>query len=123
MIAMERRRVKRYRTHGRIEIPRAFHCMPMSGTVMDVSEAGCRVCVPGGVDFDAEDLRDQELWLEVKFRTSYLTFRAVAAVRSLTTCAGFAEASLGLQFIDLHTRARTDIAALIRDQEEMRTAA
>lgn len=90
---------------------------------MDVSEHGCRVCVPGGVDFNAKDLRDDELWLEVKFRTSYLTFRAVAAVRSLTTFHGFAEAVLGLQFIGLHGRARADIAALIRDQEELRTAA
>ena len=79
--------------------------------------------MPAGVDFDASDLLDQELWLEIKFRTSYLSFCAVGAVRSLTTCSGFAEAVLGLQFIDLHSRARGDIAALLRDQEEMRTAA
>ena len=122
MSAMERRKVKRYRTHGKIEIPRAFSRVPMAGIVMDVSEAGCRVCVPTGVDFDTEDLRE-ELWLEVNFRTSYLTFRAVAAVRSLTTYPGFAEATLGLEFIDLHTRARSDIASLIRDQQEIRMAA
>ena len=120
---MERRRTKRYRTHGRIEIPRAFSRVPMQGIVVDVSERGCRVCVPAGVDFDANDLRDEELWLEVKFRTHYLAFRAVAAVRSLTTSPGFSEAVLGLQFVDLHARARGDIAALIQDQEEMRTAA
>lgn len=120
---MERRRTKRYRTQGKVEIPRAFARVPMPGTVLDVSELGCRVCVPGGVDFTATDLAEEVLWLEVNFRTSYLSFRAVAAVRSLETYPGFAEAFLGLEFIELHTRARQDIAALISDQEQMRTAA
>ena len=84
---------------------------------MDISELGCRACMPQGVNFDQQDLRDEEIWLEVNFQTSYLTFRAVAAVRDLVTYPGFAEATLGLQFIDLHSRARHDIAALIRDQE------
>ena len=119
----ERRKAKRYRTNGKVEIPRAVTSIPMQGVLVDVSEWGCRVCVPAGIDFEASDLDSEALWLELNFRTSYLSFRAVAAVRSLTKSWGSDEAVLGLEFVDLHVRARGDVAALIRDQEELRTAA
>ncbi len=98
-----------------------FTRVPLYGVVTNVSATGCGMRVPAGLEFDDSDLQQEEIWLELKFKTNYLSFCAVAAVRSLSHEAG--GLTVSVEFLDLNERARTDIAGLIRDQEEMQLAA
>ncbi len=116
----ERRRTRRYRTCGRVEIPLVYARVPLYGMVLDISPAGCGICLPTGTGFVA---MDEEYLVEVRFRTNYFTFRAVGAVRSQYRNGTYDGAMLGLEFVRLNARARLDIAQFIRDQDEVRLAA
>ena len=109
----ERRAAKRYRCSGRVEIPRSYTSVPLFGVLLDVSATGCGVCVPSGVDFEA----GEECWVELKFKSSYMTFRAVGAVRTQRRHAQYGGAMLGFEFVEMTSRGRADVAAFLRDQE------
>lgn len=109
----ERRTMKRYRCSGRVEIPRSYTSVPLYGILMDVSATGCGICVPTGADFEAEE----ECWVELKFKSSYMTFRAVGAVRSQHQHQKFGGAMLGFEFVEMTSRGKADIAAFLHDQQ------
>ena len=116
----ERRRTRRYRCSGRVEIPLGYSRVPLHGMVLDMSPAGCGICVPAGTDFVEGE---EECTVEVRFRTSYFSFRAVGVVRSQYRHAAYGGAMLGVEFVGLNARARADIAEFVRDQQDMRRAA
>ena len=60
--------------------------------------------------------------MERKFKTSYLTFRAVGAVRCMYAHAVYGGAVVGFEFVEMTARGRADIAAFIRDQETVEFA-
>ncbi len=115
----ERRRTRRYRCCGRVEIPLAYSRVPLHGMVLDMSAAGCAICVPAGTEF----ADDEACTVEVRFRTNYFSFRAVGVVRSQYQHAAYGGAMLGVEFAGLNARARRDIAEFIRDQDELQRAA
>ncbi len=120
MTGMERRAAKRYRCGGRVEIPRSYSRVPLYGVVVDVSPAGCGICMPGGVEFDAEDA--DECVVELRFKSSYFAFRAKGEVCSLYQHREFGGAVVGVRFTELTARGRGDILAFIEDQETVEFA-
>ncbi len=117
----ERRRMRRYQCCGRVELPLQYSRVPLFGLVMDINAAGCGVCLPTGTQF--VEAEGAECLVELQFRTSYFSFRALAAVRCQYRHVLYEGAMLGLEFVRLSVRARADIAEFIRDQEELRLAA
>ncbi len=114
----ERRAAKRYQCSGRVEIPRSYTSVPLFGILLDVSAMGCGICVPSGADFEGEE----ECWVELKFKSSYMTFRAVGAVRSQHQHQQFGGAMLGFEFVEMTARGKADIAAFLRDQNAVEFA-
>ena len=117
---VERRRARRYSCCGRVEIPLVYSRVPLYGMVLDMSALGCGICLPTGTEFVPGE---EACLVEVWFKTSYFSFRAMGAVRSQHRHGMYDGAMLGLEFVRLSGRARADIAAFIRDQEELRMAA
>ncbi len=116
----ERRRTRRFRCCGRVELPLLYSRVPLYGMVLNISPAGCGICLPTGTEFVPGD---EECLVEVRFKTSYFSFRAVGAVRAQYRHGTYDGAMLGLEFVRLNARARADIAEFIRDQEDLQLAA
>ena len=122
---VERRARERYRCGGRVEIPRSYSCVPLYGVVVDLSEGGCGICIPSGADFEPDE-NDAACEVELRFKTSYLSFRAKGTIQSTHRHAGFGGVVVGLRFTTMSARGRGDVAAFLRDREDAgqtRTAA
>lgn len=116
MAVEERRSAKRYRCCGRVEIPGSLSARALRGVVVDVSLSGYAICLSPEIRLELEP--GEECFVELKFATSYLTFRAVGAVRSCECGVAADAVKLGVSFVGLNERGRADIGALIRDQEQ-----
>lgn len=113
MFLTERRGQERYACRGRVEVPRRFRSKPEFGVVLDLSLSGC------AVRFNTQSslAPEPEELLELKFATSYFSFRAVGAVRNSCLNRVASRIVVGFRFLNLNARGRADILAFMRDQE------
>ncbi len=102
----ERRQQKRYHCCGPVKIVHPQSRVEVPATIQDISLTGCSLRLRHA------DWYDTDSDVELNFKTSYLTFRAIGSVRD------FAEQDLlvRIRFVHLNERGWSDILGFIRDQ-------
>ena len=104
----DRRKHKRYRCGGNVQVRSLNYGKLSLGKIVDISSGGCLLRLDGRSNFTTNDM------VEVIFRSSYLAFRIVGAIRRCEE-----EGTLiGLQFRDVSERGRRDLQGLMKDMQE-----
>ncbi len=107
--SLRRRRHQRYGQNGLITVRLALSGPTLSGSIFDISVAGCLAWMDAEVPFQSTDI------VEVRLEAASLSFRVLASIRHTSDHARI----LGLEFHRLNPKDTAELNAFIEKLEAL----